>query len=178
MWQKLRKQLLGLPKITTSNLKRLDYLHYVINETLRVTPPVNNMTRIAVRDTTLPLGGGPDGLSPVFVPKDTVVASSFYSLHHRKDIYGEDADIWRPERWEELKLSSLAWKFIPFGGGAHVCPGQNLAMNRVAFTVARIVEAFDRIDNRDPVAEFVPLYKLVTASQNGVKVALHRAAAS
>jgi cytochrome P450 len=136
------------------------------------------MTRIAVKDTTLPLGGGPDGLSPIFVPKGTVVASSFYALHHRKDIYGDDADLWRPERWEELKLSTLAWKFIPFGGGAHVCPGQNLAMNRVAFTVARIVEAFDRIENRDLVAEFVPLYKLVTASQNGVKVSLHRAAAS
>uniref|UniRef100_A0A093W1C4 Cytochrome P450 n=1 Tax=Talaromyces marneffei PM1 TaxID=1077442 RepID=A0A093W1C4_TALMA len=175
VWQKLRKQLLELPEITTGNLKRMDYLHHVINETLRVTPPVNNMTRIAVKDTALPLGGGPDGLAPVFVPKGTVIASSFYSVHHRKDIYGDDAEIWRPERWEELKLSTLAWKFIPFGGGVHVCPGQNLAMNRVAFTVARIVKVFDSIENRDPVAEFIPLYKLVTASQNGVKVSLHKA---
>ncbi|KAF3391860.1 Cytochrome P450 52A13 [Talaromyces pinophilus] len=177
-WKKLRKHLLELSEITTSNLKRLEYLYHVINETLRVTPPVSNMTRIAIKDTTLPLGGGPDGYSPVFVPRGTVVASSFYALHHRKDIYGDDADTWRPERWEELKLSTLAWKFMPFGGGAHVCPGQNLAMNRVAFTVARIVVAFDSIENRDPVAEFVPLYKLVTASQNGVKVALHKAAVS
>ncbi|KUL85579.1 hypothetical protein ZTR_08046 [Talaromyces verruculosus] len=178
VWKKLRKHLLELSEITTSNLKRLEYLYHVINETLRVTPPVSNMTRIAIKDTTLPLGGGPDGYSPVFVPRGTVVASSFYALHHRKYIYGDDADTWRPERWEELKLSTLAWKFIPFGGGVHVCPGQNLAMNRVAFTVARIVVAFDRIENRDPVAEFVPLYKLVTASQNGVKVALHKAADS
>ncbi|PCG94378.1 Cytochrome P450, E-class, CYP52 [Penicillium occitanis (nom. inval.)] len=177
-WKKLRKHLLELSEITTSNLKLLEYLYHVINETLRVTPPVSNMTRIAIKDTTLPLGGGPDGYSPVFVPRGTVVASSFYALHHRKDIYGDDADTWRPERWEELKLSTLAWKFMPFGGGAHVCPGQNLAMNRVAFTVARIVVAFDSIENRDPVAEFVPLYKLVTASQNGVKVALHKAAVS
>jgi cytochrome P450 len=178
VWKKLRKDLLELPKITTGNLKRLDYLRYIINETLRVNPPVSNMTRVAVKNTALPLGGGPDGLSPVFVPKGTIIASSFYSLHHRRDIFGDDAELWRPERWEELNLSTLAWKFIPFGGGPHVCPGQNMAMNRVAFTVARIVEAFNSIENCDPVAEFVPLYKLVTASQNGVKVSLHRPSAS
>lgn len=170
--------MLELSEITTSNLKQLEYLHHIINETLRVNPPVNNMTRVATADTTLPLGGGPDGLSPVFVPKGTVVSSSFYSLHHRKDIYGDDADTWRPERWEKLTLSSFAWKFVPFGGGPHVCPGQNLALNRVAFTVARIVAIIDSIENRDPVAEFVPLYKLVVASRNGVKVAFRRAAAS
>ncbi|KUL81389.1 hypothetical protein ZTR_09482 [Talaromyces verruculosus] len=178
VWRKLRRHLMELSDITTSNLKRLKYLHHVINETLRVTPPVRNMTRIAIKDTALPLGGGPNGQSPVFVPKGTVVTSSFYALHHRKDTYGDDADTWRPERWEELKPPTLAWKFVPFGGGAHACPGQNLAMNRVAFTVSRIVEAFDRIENRDPVAEFVPLYKLVTASRNGVKVALRKAALS
>ena len=177
MWQKLRNQLLDLSQIMTNDLKQLDYLHHIIHETLRLTPPVTNMTRIAVKDTVLPLGGGPDRLSPVFVPQGTVVSSSFQALHHQRDMYGHDADCWRPERWEELKLSTLAWKFLPFGGGPHVCPGQNLAMNRVAFTVARIVKAFDRIENRDSVAEFVPMYKLVTTSRNGVKVSLRKAGA-
>jgi cytochrome P450 len=175
-WRKLRQQVLELPEITTENVKRLNYLQYIINETFRVNPPVSNMTRIAIRDTVLPTGGGPDKTAPVYVPKGTVVGCSFYNLHRRSDIYADDdgdTESWRPERWEKLKLPQLAWKFMPFGGGTHICPAQILAFNRVAFTVARLVGAFERIENRDPVKEFVPAYKLVTASQNGVKVALY-----
>jgi cytochrome P450 len=175
-WRKLRQQVLELPEITTENVKRLNYLQYIINETFRVNPPVSNMTRIAIRDTVLPTGGGPDKTAPVYVPKGTVVGCSFHNLHRRSDIYADDdgdTESWRPERWEKLKLPQLAWKFMPFGGGTHICPAQILAFNRVAFTVARLVGAFERIENRDPVKEFVPAYKLVTASQNGVKVALY-----
>lgn len=176
-WRKLHQQVLELPEITTESVKRIEYLHHIINETFRVNPPVSNMTRIAIKDTVLPTGGGPDKTAPVYVPKGTVIGCSFHNLHRRSEIYADedgDTESWRPERWEKLKLSQLAWKFMPFGGGTHICPAQTLAFNRVAFTVARIVGAFERIENRDPVKEFVPAYKLVTASQNGVKVALYK----
>lgn len=130
------------------------------------------MTRIALRDTVLPTGGGPNGDAPVFVPKGTIVSSAFFKLHRNKDVYGEDVESWRPERWENFKISSLAWKFMPFGGGPHACPGQQLALNHVSFVLARFLKAFNKIENRDPVREFVPVYKLVTASKNGAKVAL------
>ncbi|KAH8700700.1 putative N-alkane-inducible cytochrome P450 [Talaromyces proteolyticus] len=176
VWHKLRQEVLGLTKITKSSLGRLEYIHHVINETLRLNPPVSNMTRIALKDTTLPTGGGPKGNSPVFVPQGTILNSSFQDLHRLRDIYGDDTEKWRPSRWEDLQLSNLAWKFLPFSGGPHVCPAKSLALNRVAFTVAKIVRAVDRIENRDPVQEYVPAYKLVTASQNGVKVALYKTA--
>lgn len=166
MWHKLRQQILELPEAKVDSLKRLNYLQCVINETLRLNPPISNMTRIALRDTVLPTGGGPKGDAPVFVSKGTIVSSNFAKLHRNKDVYGEDVDLWLPERWETLKMSRLAWKFVPFGGGPHSYPGQQLALNRVLFTVARPLKTFDRIENRDPVQEFVPLYMLVTASQN------------
>jgi len=59
--------------------------------------------REAIRDTTLPVGGGPDGKSPVFVFKGQLVNYVPYVMHRRKDIYGEDADEFRPERWENLR---------------------------------------------------------------------------
>lgn len=172
MWHKLRQQILDVPETTVDGLKRLSYLQNVINEALRLNPPVSNMTRIALKDTVLPRGGGPKGDAPIFVSKGTIVSSVFFKLHRNKDVYGEDVELWRPERWENLKLLELAWKFVPFGGGPHACPGQQLVLNRVSFTLTRLLKAFDRIENRDPVQEFVPLHKLVTASQNGVKVAL------
>ncbi|KAI9729790.1 MAG: hypothetical protein M1818_008404 [Claussenomyces sp. TS43310] len=175
VWTKLRQRILEVPELTVDALKRVDYLQYVINETLRLTPPVSNMSRIALKDTVLPSGGGPKGDAPVLVAKGTIMSSAFYYLHRNQDVYGEDAEHWRPERWENLKLSELTWQFVPFGGGPHVCPGQNLSMNNVSFTLARLVQIFGRIENRDPVEEFIPVYKLVTESQNGAKVALYPA---
>ena len=58
---------------------------------------------MAVVDTVLPLGGGPDGKSPVFIPAGATVNYSVYSMHRRKDLFGEDADEFKPERWETLR---------------------------------------------------------------------------
>lgn len=61
--------------------------------------------KVAVRDTVLPHGGGPDGNAPVFVPKGRKVLYSFYALQRNKETYGEDADEFRPERWENLRVT-------------------------------------------------------------------------
>jgi len=59
-------------------------------------------TREAIRDTVLPHGGGPNGMDPLFVKRGTQVLYSVFSMHRRKDLYGEDADEFRPERWEHI----------------------------------------------------------------------------
>lgn len=65
---------------------------------------------MANRDTTLPRGGGKDGKSKVFVKKGSVVEYSSYALHRRADIWGEDVDEFKPERWEGRKGG---WDFLP-----------------------------------------------------------------
>ena len=70
---------------------------------LRLWPPVSTNMRCAANDTVLPKGGGHDGQSPIFVPKGTQCRWSLYSLHRRKQSYGDDADKFRPERWETLR---------------------------------------------------------------------------
>ncbi len=54
--------------ITFQGLKNCQYLQWCLNETLRVYPVVPLNSRQAYKDTTLPVGGGPDGKSPVFIP--------------------------------------------------------------------------------------------------------------
>lgn len=61
-------------QITLSGLKNCSYLQWFLNEVLRVYPAVPVNFREAVRDTTLPVGGGSDGTSPVFIPKGHLVA--------------------------------------------------------------------------------------------------------
>ena len=108
-------------EITFAKLKSARYVQYVINETLRLYPvaPLNN--RIAVRDTVLPVGGGPDGKSPVAVRKGTLVNYSDYIIHRREDIWGADVLEWKPERWIDRKQG---WEYLPFNGGPRICIGR------------------------------------------------------
>jgi cytochrome P450 len=127
-WTKLRAEVLQIfgaegqgEEITFAKLKSARYVQYVINETLRLYPviPLNN--RIAVRDSVLPVGGGPDGKAPIAVRKGTLVMFSDYIMHRREDIWGEDVLEWKPERWVDRKQG---WEYLPFNGGPRTCIGR------------------------------------------------------
>jgi cytochrome P450 len=74
----------------------------------------------------LPRGGGRDGQYPVMVRKGEDVAYCAYVMHRRKDIYGDDAEVFRPERWENGQLREVesSYGYIPFHGGPRICPGR------------------------------------------------------
>jgi len=172
VWEKLRAETLALPAdqdITFESLKSMKYLQHVINESLRLNPSIGTTSRIALQDTTLPIGGGPTGDSPIFIRKNDILSLSFYSLHRRKDLFGEDAEVFRPERWEKLRPGH--WSYLPFSGGPRVCIGQQMAITQAAYTIVRLVQTFEKLENRDPVWEFQELYTLSTQSKNGAKVA-------
>lgn len=99
--------------ITFARLKGCQYLQHCNNETLRLYPVVPINARWAYKDTTLPVGGGPDGKSPIFVRKGSSVEYSVHLLHRRKDIWGPDAEEFIPERWENRKVG---WEYVPFNG--------------------------------------------------------------
>ena len=170
-YAKLRQEILDTGKQavwTFERLKSLKYLQYVINETFRLNPAIGSNTRIALRDTILPTGGGSSGAAPIYVKKGDIVTMSFYALHRRHDLFGDDADVFRPDRWKTLK--PVPWSYLTFGGGPRVCPGQQLALTEVGFTIVKILQRFSAIENRDPVKEFVEVYKITTTSKNGAKI--------
>ena len=57
--------------------------------------PVN--ARIAIADTVLSVGGGPEGKSPMLVKAGTQVNYQVWVMHRRD---GEDAEEFKPERRE------------------------------------------------------------------------------
>ncbi len=61
----------------------------VMNETLRIYPVVPFNVRLALKDTTLPHGGGPDGLSPIGILKDTPIGYSTLVMQRREDLTPE-----------------------------------------------------------------------------------------
>ena len=114
----------GASPPTRDDLRRMSYLNLVIKEALRLYPSVPVNSREVVRLTTLPVGGGPDGKSPVLVRPGEGVGYCVYALHRRKDVYGEDADQFRPDRWEGDALKDVGWAYLPFNGGPRLCLGR------------------------------------------------------
>ena len=51
----------------------------------------------------LPLGGGADGRSPIYVRRGQTVFYHTYALHRARELWGQDAAAFRPERWAELR---------------------------------------------------------------------------
>jgi len=68
---------------------------------------------MTICDTILPRGGGADGRAPIFVPKDSWVIYTVYSMHRREDIFGEDAEDFRPERWENQRFTWVRSALCP-----------------------------------------------------------------
>jgi cytochrome P450 len=128
---------------------------------------------MAIVDTTLPVGGGPTGKSPIFVPTGTNIAFHVTALHRRKDLWGEDAEDFRPERWEKIQGQG-AWIYQPFGGGPRNCPGQHLSLAEAAYTTTRIVQEFTVVSSRDD-EPWTELIALTCTNANGAKVTLTEA---
>lgn len=84
---------------------------------------------MANKDTYLPTGGGPHGISRAFVPEGTLAMINTHSLHRSADIFGGDADEFKPERWASLKTLNY-WNYLPFGGGPRVCIGRETSLGQ------------------------------------------------
>jgi len=63
---------------------------------LRILPIAPIIPRACLNDSVLPTGGGPDGTSPMLVRKGDFLYLDTYNLGQDKDIWGEDADEFRP----------------------------------------------------------------------------------
>ncbi|KAH8901148.1 n-alkane-inducible cytochrome P450 [Thozetella sp. PMI_491] len=172
VWSNLRAGATRFGEETPSyeQLRDLKYTRWCVNEALRLYPPIAINSRTAVRDTVLPRGGGRLGDRPLHVPKGSRVMWHSYSLHRRKEVYGDDAHEFRPERWETLRPS---WDYIPFHGGPRICLGQQYALTETFLVIVRFAQAFARLESRDS-RPFAGSMSLSLASANGVHVTFHK----
>jgi cytochrome P450 len=154
----LREEILPLVEasgeIPHLKLQYLDHLNAVINETLRLHPPV---------PTAIPRLTPPEGIQigDTFVPGNTTVWCPQYvlgrskfpkrSLHRRsrltrftdEEIY-TDAKTFIPERWYcKPDLVKEKSAFLPFATGPYGCIGKPLALMQIRTLVARIIMYFD-----------------------------------
>ncbi|KAL1621717.1 hypothetical protein SLS56_009059 [Neofusicoccum ribis] len=175
VWKKLRAEVeetLGGKPPTYEQLRNMKYLKWCMNESLRLHPVVPLNTRMCVADTVLPTGGGPTGTSPIFLKRGTITTYNIYAMHRRTDLYGADAEVFRPERWETLRVG---WEYLPFNGGPRICVGQQYALTEAGYVTARLAQAFAEVESKDP-EEWQEQVTLTLCSGRGCRVVLKPAA--
>lgn len=121
-----------------------------LSESQRLTPSAGGTARILREDTAI---------GDLFIPAGTAVLPSMYLTHRRKDIYGEDALEYRPERWLDGKQYG-PHQFFPFGGGRRACVGLNQAKQQLKILfaeLARRVEFESELSNQTdlPIPTFL-----------------------
>ena len=130
---KLRKEIddaieagnISFPVVADSEAQRLPYLQACIKEGLRMWQPLNGtQTKVLAQKEGLTVDS-------VWIPGGTQVALSQHQMMRRQDLFGLDADVFRPERWfadaETVKGYEAVWQ-LSFAAGRFTCLGKNIAM--------------------------------------------------
>ncbi|KAM0817194.1 putative Cytochrome P450 [Seiridium cardinale] len=166
-----------LPTRTTPFSVQSTIIPEGLPKALRLYPPVPLNNREAIETTILPTGGGPDGDSPILVRKGELVVISQYVNSRKKNLYGQDADDFRPERWETGEMDKIGWAYFPFNGGPRQCLGEDFALMETSYTIIRLLQTFSNItlpqgEKSEPPGTERQRLTLVLSSADGCRVAL------
>lgn len=130
--QAVDQQLAGeLPDL--DRVAELPGLDQVLNESLRLYPPIHLSSRTAATDLEF------DGYR---IPAGTRVLFSIY-LTHRQEQYWPRPERFEPERWDPQAASERPhYSFIPFGGGPRNCIGMAFARAEAQLILVRLLQRF------------------------------------
>ena len=94
-------------------------------------------------------------------------------MQRRKDLFGPDADVFKPERWNNW--TPKAWQYIPFNGGPRICIGQQFALTEMGYCIVRLFQSFEEVKYMDTKAPHMRC-EITISAVGGVKVAFKEAA--
>ncbi|GLU48723.1 cytochrome P450 [Nocardiopsis ansamitocini] len=167
VWERLRAEartVLGERTPVHEDLRSLTYTTMVIQEAMRLYPPVWILPREAQDD---------DEVGGYHVPAGADVLICPYTLHRHPD-YWDDPERFDPERFDPGRPAERPrYAYIPFGAGPRFCIGSNLGMMEAAFVVAMVAREM-RLATV-PGHEVVPEPMLSLRVRGGLPMTVHPA---
>ncbi|KAK4101594.1 cytochrome P450-like protein [Parathielavia hyrcaniae] len=170
--------------VTWHESQTLPYLDCCVKEAFRLHPaPGLPMERVVPRGGLEIAGRRVEG--------GTVVGCSAWVLHRDEGIFGEDVEVYRPERWEvrgegdEARVKAMNGTMLQFGMGSRTCIGKNISLLEIYKLVPTMLRRFE-ISFDDPNSEwdivnawfvkqnnFITRFRLrdIVMPEKGVKVA-------
>jgi cytochrome P450 len=163
--QELEQVLQGRsPKL--EDLPQLPYTQAVINESMRLYPPVAMLGREATEDVVV---------GDYLIPKNCVVIISQWVMHHSAQ-YFDEAEAFKPERWlpqpgkSPLESQLPRGVYFPFGDGPRICIGKGFALMEAALILATVAQRYqiDLVSTH----EIVPQSSITLRPEKGIQVTL------
>lgn len=122
---------------TFEDFRNLDYMDCVLKEAMRVYTPVPVLNKLSVEE---------DELEGFHIPAQTPIIVSVWALHTDPEIWGKDANKFRPSRFERAETANIEdfnYAYIPFAVGPRSCIGQPLAMTEAKVVIGHLLRHYD-----------------------------------
>ncbi|QIB74527.1 cytochrome P450 [Halogeometricum borinquense] len=123
-------EVVGDDPVGAEHLSDLTFLERVIQESLRVYPPIHTLPRTTTRE--IELGG-------YSIPEESEVLLSVRNVH-RDERFFEQPDQFDPDRWERNDVPEYA--YVPFGAGPRRCIGQSFAMIEAKTALTELMKRY------------------------------------
>lgn len=128
-------QVLGNREPTVADLPQLTYTRAVIQESMRLYPPVWGVVRRAVAD---------DEIGGYFIPKGSDVVVAIYATHQHPAFWDNPRGF-DPERFLGKAAERHHFAYLPFSAGPRACIGSHFALMELVLVVATLAKRF-RLD--------------------------------
>lgn len=136
----------------------------IMNEALRLYPPASALIRRVARNVRV---------GKYEFPADMEMHIPSLALHRNEELWGEDAHLFKPERFADGVASATkneAMAFIPFGSGPRTCVGLNFANNEVKIVLSMILQRYKF--TLSPNYVHCPVSLVTTRPERGVQIML------
>ncbi|KAI0284851.1 cytochrome P450 [Russula brevipes] len=140
----------GGRELSTADLDSMTFTQATLKESMRLHPITWQLRREAKRDDVIPLAFpvttklGPK-LSSIPITKGTQIDIAVDVYNRLPEVWGPDADQWNPERFLNLKKTSLGVysNLMTFGGGVRSCIGWQFAVIEMQIFAVVLLENFE-----------------------------------
>ncbi|KAL4302948.1 hypothetical protein GQ457_10G028450 [Hibiscus cannabinus] len=149
----------------SEGISKLKTITMIINETLRLYPPVNGTVRRVAREVQL---------GKLELPTPLELDLRIIALHHDADLWGDDVHLFKPERFAEgiAKATNYnAAAFLPFGLGPRSCVGMSFAVTEAKIALSMILQRYSF--TLSPAYVHSPVPRLIVKPEHGLQLLFH-----